>query len=161
MNKWSFSKKWAKHKVKPYLYCVKVLREKPHKKETKNVNKSVFFVEFLYYILIFWPLELFTFQVFTHFPITNNSGKLKEYCTSLNSHWCCNTSSWIKTYFQLIFSTILTSNRKILSKQKVSNIFAYLQISFVVYIFFNRFWLLIVSTNKQLNRLNKLWRSAI
>ena len=37
-------KKWAKHKVKSYIYCGnQFLREKHHKNETKNANKNSLF----------------------------------------------------------------------------------------------------------------------
>ena len=48
----------AKHKVKSYAYCVIHLREKRHKTETKNVNKSSLFCSIFVIFLIFWPLEL-------------------------------------------------------------------------------------------------------
>ena len=49
-------KKWAKHKVKSYIYCVnQFLREKRHKNETKNVNKSSLFCSNLEY---FWSFDL-------------------------------------------------------------------------------------------------------
>ena len=52
-------KKWAKHKVKSYIYCVnQFLREKRHKNETKNVNKNSLFCSIFIIFLIFWPLEL-------------------------------------------------------------------------------------------------------
>ena len=52
-------KKWAKHKVKSYIYCVnQFLRKKRHKNETKNVNKNSLFCSIFVIFLIFRPLEL-------------------------------------------------------------------------------------------------------
>ena len=43
-----FFKKWAKHKVESYIYCVNQFsREEVIKTETKDVNKTVSFVQFL------------------------------------------------------------------------------------------------------------------
>ena len=47
-------KKWAKHKVKSYIYCVnQFLRENAIKNETKNVNKSSLFCIIFVIFLIF------------------------------------------------------------------------------------------------------------
>ena len=52
-------KKWGKHKVKSYTYCVnQFLREKRYKNETKNANKNSLFCSIFVIFLIFWPLEL-------------------------------------------------------------------------------------------------------
>ena len=52
-------KKWAKHKVKSYIYCVnQFLREKRYKNENKYVNKNSLFLSIFVIFLIFWPLEL-------------------------------------------------------------------------------------------------------
>ena len=52
-------KKWAKHKVKSYIYYVnQFLRKKRHKNETKNVNKNSLFCSIFVIFLIFRPLEL-------------------------------------------------------------------------------------------------------
>ena len=51
--------KWAKHKVKSYIYCVnQFLREKRYKNENKYVNKNSLFLSIFVIFLIFWPLEL-------------------------------------------------------------------------------------------------------
>ena len=52
-------KKWAKHKVKSYVYYVNqfLLKKPPHKNETKNVNKNSHFCSMYVIFFIFWPLE--------------------------------------------------------------------------------------------------------
>ena len=75
-------KKWAKHKVKSYIYCVnQFLREKRHKKwnqERKEKQSLLFNFCNIFDLLTsrtqkiaWWPL--FLNLIFTYFPKTNNS----------------------------------------------------------------------------------------
>ena len=80
-------KKWAKHKVKLYIYWVnQFLREKRHKKwrqECKQKQSLLFSVCNIFDLLISrtekiaWWLPAFKSH-FTYFPIMNNSVKFKE-----------------------------------------------------------------------------------
>ena len=53
-------KKWAKHKVKSYIYCVnQFLRHKNViKNEAKNVNQNSHFCLIFVILYIYWSLEL-------------------------------------------------------------------------------------------------------
>ena len=80
-------KKWAKHKVKSYIYCVnQFLRETRHKKwnrECKQKQYLLFNFCNSFDLLtsrtqkIAWWTPVFNL-IFTYFSVMNNSGKIKE-----------------------------------------------------------------------------------
>ena len=52
-------KKWAKHKIKSYIYCEnQFCARNAIKTETKNVNKNGLFYSIFVIFLSFWPLKL-------------------------------------------------------------------------------------------------------
>ena len=48
-------KKWARYKIKSFIYCTNQIRAK---NAIKNVNKNSLVYSIFVIFLIFWPLEL-------------------------------------------------------------------------------------------------------